>query len=358
MTDNHTPQIQWDWGTAYDLFASLHVLHHPEQFGLRGSWAAGVRSRLTVAQRTTLEQAQRLFFTRPLAWVARLPAPKDAGVALLSLGQLSAKQRLSALAYHAEQAPEVTTTLQGVMERRGWDESDLDQLKRHQFFKVDRPDQQDLVDTLNCWAHPDEFGDQYLAALQAYVAVFFAEEELRIKPFIQQALLRGQELASRQAFAQLFLELSQGVKIAALEEADQVTLVPSHWITPLVMYDCVVDRRWVVLYGARPAQESLVPGELVPDALLHALKALSDPTRLLILRYLSDKPHAPAQLAKKLRLRSPTVIHHLNALRLAGLVYVTLEGQEDRCYAVRASAVADIFEVLNKFIILKADHTS
>ena len=63
MTSNPKPIIHWDWGTAYDLFASLHVLHHPEKFGLRGSWAAGVRSRLTVPQRTILEDSQKLFFS-------------------------------------------------------------------------------------------------------------------------------------------------------------------------------------------------------------------------------------------------------------------------------------------------------
>jgi DNA-binding transcriptional ArsR family regulator len=93
----------------------------------------------------------------------------------------------------------------------------------------------------------------------------------------------------------------------------------------------------------------------VPDGLLRALKALSDPTRLLILRYLSDKPQTPSQLARRLRLRAPTVIHHLNALRLAGLVYVnvTLEGEEEKGYTVRESAVADIFETLRKFLSVK-----
>ena len=70
---------------------------------------------------------------------------------------------------------------------------------------------------------------------------------------------------------------------------------------------------------------SLVPGELVPDALYQPLKALADPTRLRILRYLSDEPLTPAALARRLRLRSPTVIHHLDALRLARLVILTLE---------------------------------
>jgi hypothetical protein len=35
----------------------------------------------------------------------------------------------------------------------------------------------------------------------------------------------------------------------------------------------------LLLFGGRPAETGLVPGELVPDAMLRALKALADPTR-------------------------------------------------------------------------------
>jgi DNA-binding transcriptional ArsR family regulator len=212
-----------------------------------------------------------------------------------------------------------------------------------------------MVTTLNWWSHPEEFGERYLAALQAYVSVFFAEEVRRIRPYLKQAMTRGQELATQMDFPHLMVELSQGVKIAAFEEADEVMFVPSYWSTPLVMYDSVQIKHWVVLFGARPAEVALVPGEVVPDAMLRALKALSDPTRLLILRYLSDKPQTPSQLARRLRLRAPTVIHHLSALRLAGLVYISLEEQEEKRYTVRESAVADTFEALRKFLSVKGE---
>jgi DNA-binding transcriptional ArsR family regulator len=151
------------------------------------------------------------------------------------------------------------------------------------------------------------------------------------------------------------VELTQGVKISALEEADEVIFVPSYWTTPLVMYDRAFEKHWVVLFGARPADVSLVPGALVPDAMLLALKALSDPTRLLILRYLSEQPQTPSQLARRLRLRAPTVVHHLSALRLAGLVYISLEEEEEKRYTVRDTAVQDTFDSLNRFLAVKGD---
>jgi DNA-binding transcriptional ArsR family regulator len=90
---------------------------------------------------------------------------------------------------------------------------------------------------------------------------------------------------------------------------------------------------------------------MVPDALLRALKALSDPTRLKILHYLSQEPLSPAALSRKLRLRAPTVTHHLQTLRLAGLVQVTLsEGKEKKSFATRTETVKATCTALEAFL--------
>jgi DNA-binding transcriptional ArsR family regulator len=93
----------------------------------------------------------------------------------------------------------------------------------------------------------------------------------------------------------------------------------------------------------------LIPGELVPDALFQALKALADPTRLRIMRYLSAEPLTPAELSRRLRLRAPTVIHHLHALRLARLVHLTI-GHEGRRYEARREAVTTAFHLLDSYL--------
>ncbi len=354
MIQSQKPHIVWDVGSAYDLFASLHVLHHPEKFGLRASWAAGVRSRLAPAQRTILEQAERLLFISPVAWVGNLPLPHDAATVLRHLGELPLSMRLPTLAFHHDVPPALLKMLNEVSSSRSWNDADL---KRFQVYYQRRQaiSSQDAASILNWWSHPGEFGDLYLEALQTYVEVFYAEEERRIQPYLLQAVEKAQALAAQYDFPHLMQELSRGVKIASLEESQQVIFAPSYWITPLVMYDSVKPEQWLVLFGARPAEVALVPGEVVPDAMLKALKALSDPTRLLILRYLSDQPHSPAQLARKLRLRPPTVIHHLNALRLAGLVNISLNDGEEKHYTVRSSVVGETFIALQGFLSLRGE---
>jgi DNA-binding transcriptional ArsR family regulator len=352
---NRQPHILWDLGTAYDLFASLHVLHHPEKFGLRGSWAAGVRSRLAVDQRNILETSQELFFSSPMVWASKLPQPKDAATVLQALAGIPSSERLPALAFHLNESSEIVESLNKVADKRSWDAHDLNLLQQQYQQKGRSVAHDRLVNVLDGWSHAEDFGERYLGSLQAYVTVFFAEEERRIKSYLEQALAQAQELAARLDFPGLMLELSQGVKITALEEADEVTFAPSYWSTPLVMYDCVVDKHWVVCFGARPADVALVPGEVVPDAMLRALKALSDPTRLQILRYLSDNSQTPSQLARRLRLRAPTVVHHLNALRLAGLVYISMDLKEEKRYTVRAAAVKETFGAVQKFLLAKSE---
>jgi DNA-binding transcriptional ArsR family regulator len=72
---------------------------------------------------------------------------------------------------------------------------------------------------------------------------------------------------------------------------------------------------------------------------------------LRILHYLTREPHTPAELARQLRLRAPTVIHHLKVLRLAGLVQLRLgEDKQDRAYAARPEMVKAACASLSDFL--------
>lgn len=346
------PQLDWDWGTAYDLFVSLQVLHEPADFGVRGAWAAGVRARLPAAEREMLEQAQSVVGV-PLHWIYRLSKPKEALGVLRSMSQIPAAERLPILAFYPGRCSEGCELLREVAARGRWSGHDMEALR--QFYHSKEPGKgptsEELTNVLGWWARVEEFGDRYLEALQAYQEVFFGEEEKRIRTALEKALDRGQELARRLALPDLIEELSQGLRFSELPDVPGLVLAPSYWITPLVLFGEVEEGRVMWLFGARPADASLVPGEMVPDVMLRALKALSDPTRLRILHYLGLEPRTPAELARLLRLRLPTVMHHLKTLRLAGLVQLILdEGREINRYAARREAVATTFATLEGFL--------
>lgn len=350
------PTIIWDSGTAYDLFISLHVLHNPDRLGLRGAWAAGVRSRLPNAEREFLQDVME-FLLLPLGWVHQLPAPKDTQTALKALSGLPVTERLATLDLNPTDRHGYNAIFRRVAEQKRWQADDqkalmaiLDKVfANRQSAQEKKRRNEALSRELDWWTRPDEFGERFLQAVQLYYEVFFAEDELRLEPVLREAQERAQELAENLPFFDLLEELSQGVHLDQPWPEEEVVLTPTFWGSPLLYFAEVTPQRRLIAYGGRPATASIVPGEVIPDALFQALKALADPTRLRILRYLMQEPLVPAELARRLRLRPPTVIHHLHTLRLAQLVQLRLS-EQGRQYAVRPDSIRATFGALGNFL--------
>ena len=347
-----SPSYSWDIGTGYDFFVSLFVLHYPAKFGLRGAWAAGVRSRLPQEEREFLEGIYEIM---PLnyRWVYHLPEPKDVETVLYNLKQVPAKARLHTLYFVPGLSTPIDERLQAITERGSWDKDDQAfisaELKAGEDAK-NRLSPKQLEQILNYYANSEHFGELLLSALQIYYDEFFAEEEVRIRPKLQEALDAAQELSQQGSTADLLEELSRGLRYEELPPGNTLVLTPSYWVSPLVMWERLNKDDIVYLFAARPVGESLVPGEIVPDDLLSALKALADPTRLRILRYLMQESLTPAELSRRLRLRAPTVTHHLHTLRLAGLVRFVIKGRHERLYSARMESIQLGYSMLKDFL--------
>lgn len=353
------PIIEWEFGTAYELFISLHVFHAPDYYGIRASWAAGVRSRIPAAERKLLEDVYP-FTGPPIHWIHSLPAPKDSISALWALKQIPPAERIVTLLRldkphehgigdEAEKYERVRETLFRVANSHAWKPEDAELLmkvwgKKHAFknkAKVER--------AMSWLSRPAELGEGLLSGLQHYYQAFFEEEEKRIAPVLQAGLARAQELASRMTIEELFMELSQGIRLGEDRRARKFIIGPAFWTTPLVFFEKLDPDTLLLLFGARPAEMPAIPGEALPDGLVRSLKALADPTRLKILYYLSHESLSPSELARRLHLRAPTVTHHLSELRLASLVELNLEKDEKR-YAIRRQGLESTFGNLKSFL--------
>ncbi len=350
--------IEWDYGTAYELFVSLHVLHEPDYFGIRASWAAGVRSRIPAAERKLLEDVYPLVGV-PLGWLHSLPAPKDAISALWALKQIPPQERMVKLlgidkpcgegnTEETEKYRKVCEILLRIIQTGQWQAEDAD------FFiklrkKTHSIKRESVERALDWWSRPTELGEAFFSAIQSYYQAFFEEEEKRVAPILTEGLARAKELSATLTLDELFVELSQGVQLGDEFRASKFIFAPAFWTTPLIFFEKLDADTQLVLFGARPADMSVVPGETLPDGLVRALKALADPTRLKILFYLSRESLTPSDLARHLQLRAPTVTHHLNELRLASLVELSLEHDERR-YAIRRQALDSTFASLSSFL--------
>ncbi len=339
--------LLWDYGTAYELFVSLSVLHKPEHHGVRPSWAAGIRSRIPPAERKFLEEIIP-FVNIPLNWVYQLPGPKDAMNAIWALRQIPAEKRmLELLDVKLWDMPEIRDIVLKIAEQRSWSNRDLAAIKEI-FRQKHEHEEKDLDTYLDWWARPDEFGEAMVGALQAYYQAFFEEEEKRVGPVLQAGLERARERARHLNVPDLIAELSQGVRFDNMT-VKELIIVPAFWTTPLVLMDEITPELGIFLFGARPATMAAIPGEQIPDGLVRTLKALADPTRLKILHYLTQGEVTPSELARRLNLRAPTVTHHLSELRLCGLVNVTYRGQE-KLYTSRLEALDETCLNLRDFL--------
>jgi DNA-binding transcriptional ArsR family regulator len=345
------PHIIWDQGSAYDLFVSLWIIHRPDEFGLRPSWAAGVRSRLPSPQRETLEEAQN-FLKIPMRWVHSLPEPKDAQTALDALGAIPVEERLATLMFTGrddEKGVAFHNFLKSLAGKQRLTAKIEDRIQQ------EYPPMGKKIKTLaramfNAWTDPAAFGAAFYDALAAYVQNFYQEEEERIRPAQQTALASIQARLEKEDLLTVLEDVSGGVRMDWVEDVEQLVLAPSFWGAPFVFFDSRNPATSLILFGARPKGMALVPGELVPEELLNALKALADPTRLRILRTLLEAPSTPSDLAKSLRLRPPTVIHHLHILRLAGLVHVTIAPKTERRYAIRQEGLDSTIGNIQDFL--------
>ena len=348
------PHLAWDFGTAYDFFVSLQVLYAPDKWGLRGAWAAGVRSRLSAENREFLRDIQSATFL-PLNFVYNLPTVKDAQAVLDHLTSLPSEQRFDQIVsadFMRDGYPEIAAVLFKAAESgrsTAADARKLSSLHRQAGFNISKKEAELW---LYWWKNKAEFGEKIVPALTNYFNVFFAEEEVRIQPYLVEALDEAREKAERLLdLDALIEELTGGVRFeqGQREYHDKTVLVPSFWCSPFLIRSDASPELGVYLFGARADTTSLVPGEVVPDTLYRTLKALADPTRLKIMKYLAIEPQTPTELANKLRLRPPTVIHHLRTLRLAQLVYVTISADGKR-YAARTEAIESGMALLSEFL--------
>ncbi len=83
--------------------------------------------------------------------------------------------------------------------------------------------------------------------------------------------------------------------------------------------------------------------------LLNAVfKALGDPTRLAIIQLLRERSRTPSEMLERIQVTQPTLSHHLDILKRAGLVETHREGQFTR-YTLNMTVVQMAMEYFTKF---------
>jgi len=148
---------------------------------------------------------------------------------------------------------------------------------------------------------------------------------------------------------QSFVEdVSGGVVLLPSPEVSTVVLVPQYHVRP---WSLVLPYKGTT-FLLFPQETALAqPGEPHPR-LVRSAKALGDPGRLRMLRFLGEQPRSFTEIVGELGLANSTINYHLGLLRAAGLVRVLTDatGKGPMQYALRQPALAQALTGISEYV--------
>lgn len=184
---------------------------------------------------------------------------------------------------------------------------------------------------------PSNLGDLRSYAseiLRQWDAGYFSGIDPRIVAGLQQEADSRRAQLNGSNDMQVYEQATEGMRLYPTERLKQVIIVPQYHSRPLVtssLYDEFVFTSYS--FDAIPPEE----GRPAP-ALMRLTRALSDETRLYILRLLTGKQLNFTEIVKGVGLSKSTIHYHLIALRAAGLVIVHTSGKSNS-YSLRPEAL-------------------
>lgn len=190
----------------------------------------------------------------------------------------------------------------------------------------------------------------YPPLLQLWYEQYFRHMEQKILPILIEDASEKKMLESKMGAAALIEYASGGVVIEDIPDLRTVVLLPTVHNRPINMY-CFYNTLMIIQYPVDvPSDNEDEP----PTVLLRLTKALSDPTRLRLLRYAAREPKTLWQLQSVLNQTSDMLMHHLLMLRVAGLLRVHLgsEGEGNERYSIRTDGASDLQMFLESYIRL------
>lgn len=139
---------------------------------------------------------------------------------------------------------------------------------------------------------------------------------------------------------------TNGIRQNPVEKLEHVVLIPQYHARPINL-SSHYEKGSITCYPA----DALPPLEGAPSpVLLRLTRALSDETRLKILRFLAKHPKTFAEITEAIGLAKSTVHYHVIILRAAGLIRVNTLGSAI-VYSLRREALQELPCVLDEYLI-------
>jgi DNA-binding transcriptional ArsR family regulator len=208
---------------------------------------------------------------------------------------------------------------------------DDDAIERFRALATDVDDR--YLDALLATA-PEEHGQQLADIVERFnEAVWKDLEDEAMGPIRRDVAHRNERLASGDDPISVVVEATNGYEPAEDAGVSRIVLLPSYWMRPWLVIGETLDAE--VISTVVADQFLVLPSEAPPPGLLKLAKALSDESRLRLLRRMASGPVSLSEATEALDVTKATAHHHLSILRQAGLVSMRGTGRGTR-YALRS----------------------
>lgn len=186
----------------------------------------------------------------------------------------------------------------------------------------------------------------YIPLLRLWYEQYFRHVEHKILPLLIEDASEKKMLESKMDPISLIEYASGGVVFEEIKDLKTIVLLPTVHNRPINTY-CFYTNMVIVQY---PVDVPLEDENEPPMVLLRMTRALSDPTRLRLLRYVAHEPKTLWEMQSDLNQSREMLMHHLLILRVAGLLRIHLRGEQDERFSIRPDGAAELQMFLESYI--------
>jgi DNA-binding transcriptional ArsR family regulator len=200
-------------------------------------------------------------------------------------------------------------------------------------------------------ADPEGVRADLLALLRRWQERVFAPEQARLRPILERDGAAKARVREAQGSEGMLRAIGGTLQVVFGPRIQRVVVAPSVLARPAIFWlEHEEAGLHLIIYPV--ADESLEEPEAIapPRGLVRLYKALSDETRLKILRLVSAEELYATEIAERLGLSKATVSHHMVLLRAAGLVEVLGERKAERYYALHPPTLEEPTTLLRRYL--------
>lgn len=202
---------------------------------------------------------------------------------------------------------------------------------------------------------PDMYTDEverirrsYVPLLRKWNELYFLDVAPQYTPLLEEDAAEKDTLLHKMDPEALVEYASGGIVLEQDLPIQQVVLVPSVHFRPINTY-CFYHGALLIQY---PIDIPELDEDEPPTCLLRLTRALANPERLRLLRYVANEPKSLQEMIHNLDESGDRLMHHLMRLRVAGLLRVHLVDVNSEKFSIRPDGASELQMFLESYIRL------